>query len=163
MVQNDISIGFLNYLCNWTCAWDGTIFAPLALCNHIMKWWLTIARRVRIGKEYLGRYQVAVPILSTTFYLKMGPPRPLFVYFRSFQTQIVQKNYRLQRDSNSDRRSRRRARWPLDHHHGLAHFINVPVFWLYLHDPIDTVSNLVFWSCQVNNLEPWHIVFIMQQ
>ena len=29
--------------------------------------------------------------------------------------------------------------------------------------PIDTVSNLVFWSCQVNKLEPWHIVYIMQQ
>ena len=114
MVQNDISIGFLNYLCNWTCAWDGTIFAPLALCNHIMKWWLTIARRVRIGKEYLGRYQVAVPILSTTFYLKMGPPRPLFVYFRSFQTQIVQKKLEA---SNSDCQSISRARWPHDHHH----------------------------------------------
>ena len=28
---------------------------------------------------------------------------------------------------------------------------------------IDTVSNLVFWSCFVNKLEPWHIVYIMQQ
>ena len=37
---------------------------------------------------------------------KVGQPRPLFVYFR-------------QRDSNSDRWSRRRACWPLDHHHGL--------------------------------------------
>ena len=27
---------------------------------------------------------------------------------------------RRQRDSNSDSRSRRQARWPLDHHHGLA-------------------------------------------
>ena len=27
---------------------------------------------------------------------------------------------------------------------------------------IDTVSNLVFWSRQVNKLEPWHIVYIMQ-
>ena len=47
----------------------------------------------------------------------MGQPRPLFVYFRSFQTQHYRKNYRLQRDSNSDLRSRRQARWPLDHHH----------------------------------------------
>ena len=36
-----------------------------------------------------------------------GPTRHIFVYFRSFQTQILQKNYWLQRDSNSDRRSRR--------------------------------------------------------
>ena len=27
----------------------------------------------------------------------------------------------------------------------------------------DTVSNLVFWSRFVNKLEPWHIVYIMQQ
>ena len=28
---------------------------------------------------------------------------------------------------------------------------------------IDTVINLVFWSHLVNKLEPWHIVYIMQQ
>ena len=28
---------------------------------------------------------------------------------------------------------------------------------------IDTVGNLVFWSRFVNKLEPWHIVYIMQQ
>ena len=38
--------------------------------------------------------------------------------FCSFQTQIVQKNCRLpQQDLNSDRRSWRWARGPLDHHH----------------------------------------------
>ena len=96
--------------------------------------------------------------------IKNGPTPASFCLFSFFSnTNVYRKNGRLQRDSKSDRRSRRRARLPLDHHHGLAHFINVPVFWLYLHDPIDTVSNLVFWSCQVNNLEPWHIVFIMQQ
>ena len=52
------------------------------------------------------------------FKKKVGQPRPLFVYFRSFQTQYYRKNFRLQRDSNSDHRSSRRARWPLDHHHG---------------------------------------------
>ena len=29
--------------------------------------------------------------------------------------------------------------------------------------PIDTVSNLVFWSCFANKLEPWHNVYIIQQ
>ena len=48
----------------------------------------------------------------------MGQPRPLFVYFRSFQTQILQKNCWLQRDLSLDCWSRRRAGWPLDHHHG---------------------------------------------
>ena len=28
---------------------------------------------------------------------------------------------------------------------------------------IDTVSNLVCWSCLVNKLEPWHDVYIIQQ
>ena len=27
---------------------------------------------------------------------------------------------------------------------------------------IETISNLVFWSCLVNKLEPWHIVHIME-
>ena len=41
---------------------------------------------------------------------KMCQPRPLFVYFRSFQTQILQNNGRFQRDLNSNHQSRRRAR-----------------------------------------------------
>ena len=32
----------------------------------------------------------------------MGQPQPHFVYFRSFQTQILQKNCKCQRDSNLD-------------------------------------------------------------
>ena len=48
----------------------------------------------------------------------MGQPRPLFINFRSFQTQILQNNWRLEWDSTSDHWSRRGARWPLDHHHG---------------------------------------------
>ena len=49
---------------------------------------------------------------------KNGPTRPLFVYFCSFQTQILQKNCMCQLDSNTERQSRRKAYWPLDHHHG---------------------------------------------
>ena len=51
---------------------------------------------------------------NVLMYLKNGL---LFVYFRSFQTRILQK-IRLQPDSNSDHRSWRRACWPFDHHHG---------------------------------------------
>ena len=52
------------------------------------------------------------------FFKKMGQPRPLFCLFSFFSITILQKNCRPQRDSNSDRRRGRRARWPLDHHHG---------------------------------------------
>ena len=38
----------------------------------------------------------------------------IFVLFEN----ILQKNCRLHQDSNSDWQNRRRARWPLDHHHG---------------------------------------------
>ena len=51
------------------------------------------------------------------FFIKNWQPRPLFVYFRSNPTQSLQKN---QRDSNSDRQSRRR---PLDHQHGGPLFV----------------------------------------
>ena len=35
----------------------------------------------------------------------MGQPRPVFVYFRHFQTLILRKNCLRQRDSNSDRQT----------------------------------------------------------
>ena len=45
----------------------------------------------------------------------MDQPRPLFVYFRPWQSPFYRWSCRLQQHSNSDRRSRRGARWPLDH------------------------------------------------
>ena len=55
-------------------------------------------------------------LLSLSFQNKMCQPRNLFY---SFQITILHKNCRRQRDSNTDRWSRRRACWPLDHHrHG---------------------------------------------
>ena len=41
------------------------------------------------------------------FFEKRANPSLLFVHFRSFQTQILQKNGVCQLDSNLDRRSRR--------------------------------------------------------
>ena len=41
------------------------------------------------------------------------PSLASFCLFRSFQTQILQKNCRRQRDLNSDRWSRKHPRWPL--------------------------------------------------
>ena len=43
----------------------------------------------------------------------------LFLFiFVHFIHKLYRRNYRLQRDSNSDRQSRRRAHWPLDHPYG---------------------------------------------
>ena len=51
--------------------------------------------------------------------LKMGEPRPLFMFILGlFKQHFNVKTCRLQQDSNSDRQFRRRARWPLDHHNG---------------------------------------------
>ena len=59
---------------------------------------------LNIVQKYLGSFQRANPGL-------------FFVYFRLFSTTIFkQKSCRIQRDSNSDRWSRRRAHWPLDYH-----------------------------------------------
>ena len=69
------------------------------------------------------RNPVPIPLINIAalLYFIMGQHRPLFVYFRSFQTQILQKkSCRGQWDSISDHLNRRRARWPLHHHHGHA-------------------------------------------
>ena len=65
--------------------------------------------------------------------LKKGHSRPLYVHLCSFQVIFTQNNWRLQRDSHSDHRSRRWERWPLTptaahggngvyHHQSLIHF-----------------------------------------
>ena len=74
------------------------------------------------GLTSLGNNKLPVKWSYLSF--KMGLPRPLFVYFCSFQTQILQKNCRHQRDLISNRQSRRRVRWPLDHHHCPMELLN---------------------------------------
>ena len=74
---------------------------------------MIIRDQVIIKKIYTEQYQL---LNISSFFIKMGQPRYFFAYFRSFQTQMFHKNCRLQRDLNSERRSRRRARWLLDHH-----------------------------------------------
>ena len=74
--------------------------------------WLT-------SKQVLHLSVFSSPLIETfRNFLKWADPGLFFVYFCSFQTQFVQKNCRRQQDSISYRRSRRRARWPLYHHHG---------------------------------------------
>ena len=58
------------------------------------------------------------PILKQKCFLT-GPIPASFWFFSFFSTTNSTENCRLQRDSNSDHRSRKRARClPLDHHHG---------------------------------------------
>ena len=77
-------------------------------------------RKRKFDEKYSKTILQCPPCYSVIFKFflkKMGQPRPLFVYFRSFRarTNFTEKNCRHQRDS--DRRSGRQARWPLDHHH----------------------------------------------
>ena len=57
-------------------------------------------------------------LLFSLSFFKWANPSHFFIYFRSFQTQILQSNCILQQDSNSDRQNRRRTCRPFDHHHG---------------------------------------------
>ena len=59
----------------------------------------------------IEQYKKYFITLFNLFYFKnWANPGLFFVYFRYFQQQFYRKNCRLQRESNSDRRSRRRAR-----------------------------------------------------
>ena len=51
-------------------------------------------------------------------FFKNGPTPASFCLFSFFSNTNFMENCRRQRDLNSDRRSRRQTRWPLDHHHG---------------------------------------------
>ena len=59
--------------------------------------------------------RLASPIFS--FFKCANPGHFLFIFVH-FKHKFYRKNCRRQQDSNSDRRSSRQARWPLDHHHG---------------------------------------------
>ena len=54
----------------------------------------------------------ALIIVLIVFFKKWANPA-IFLFFSN--TNYTEKNCRLQRDSKSDRRNRRRACWPLDH------------------------------------------------
>ena len=86
---------------------------------------------------------INAPLQSKTFFVLKNGQHFLFLIGQSlpfcplpfFPTIILQKNCRLERALNLDRRTRSRARWPLDHHHDPErHFFTslgrIP--WLYL-------------------------------
>ena len=79
-----------------------------------------------VVKQEVSATQWYFPLKSKwVFFLSFlnGPTPASFLFlFSFFSITILQKNCRPQRDSNSDRWSRRRARWPLDHHHGPSEY-----------------------------------------
>ena len=70
------------------------------------------------------------PLCKGLFY--NGTNRPIFAYFYSFQILMLHKKWNLQGYSNSDRRSRRQARWPIDPYHSPrpGSFLNLPIVWM---------------------------------
>ena len=85
----------------------------------------------------IQQYQVQIPAMLLPFILifyyifKNGTSPVSFCLFSFFSnTNFTEKNCRRQQDSNPDRQSRRRARWPLDHHH----------------DPFFTMFFVVLWK-----------------
>ena len=87
-------------------------------------------------------------------FLKMGQSQPLFVYFVLFKHKFYRKNCRRQQDSNSDLWSRRRARWPLDHHHGPLKTFSLKCesdelrwnFWVLIQQILCSIGSLFTWK-----------------
>ena len=87
-------------------------------CSFILKTTTCSLTLSRGGAKKCSN-QVTSSKWSLTYFFKKWANPGLFCLFSIFSNTILQKNCILQRDSNSDRRSRRRARCPLDHHHGI--------------------------------------------
>ena len=67
-------------------------------------------------------FECPVPLLGDLreFFKEWAKPGLFLFIFVLFKHKFYRKNCRYQQDSNSDRRNRRRACWPLNHHHGLS-------------------------------------------
>ena len=109
------------------CLNNAKVWSKLFKLQKII--WIYISSVLRKGNYWLTYPTLprlfAIPSVQQVkllklycFFKKNGPTTATFCLFSFFSTKILQKNCILQRESKSDRRSRRRARWPLDHHHG---------------------------------------------
>ena len=76
---------------------------------------------IKILYEHVGNWNLK-STSKCLFFKWANPALSLFYCCRSFQQQLEEKDCRLQRDSNSDHRSRSREHWPLDNHRGLKYF-----------------------------------------
>ena len=74
----------------------------------------TVFRRSYFENQFLPRSSA----LHWQLIKKRANPGLFLFIFVLLKTQTYRQYFKLQRDSNLDCRNRRRARWPLDHHHG---------------------------------------------
>ena len=85
---------------------------------------LSLSFKKSIFELYLLTHTYLLPLtiflLQQVLFLKNRPtPGSSFLFiFVLFKHKFTEKNCRRKKVSNSDRRSRRRACWPLNHHHG---------------------------------------------
>ena len=91
----------------------------LKICLYLRKWHL----RPQTRPEWWVLYQYEITFylcryvkLSDCVFLNGSFPAS-FCWFPFFSNNLKNNNHRLQRDLNLDHQSRRRARWPRDHHH----------------------------------------------
>ena len=88
-------------------------FSSKTIFRGSHKWKKFIAEIMTMIVCYICSYltfqwdHISLNLATLAKKIKMGLHQPLFVYFHSYQTQILQKNCRRQQDSNSDRCSRR--------------------------------------------------------
>ena len=69
-------------------------------------------RNIGLRWEHVHMESSSKTLLKTR-HIRNGPPTQAFMFtFVLFKHKFTEKNCRLHRDSNSDRQSRRRARWP---------------------------------------------------
>ena len=95
--------------------------------NNFENWWINLQKYDSSSQRHYPRfkhYSNEQIIVCQSNFLN-GPTPASFWIFSFFSNTILQKNCRLQRDSNSDCRSRKQARWPLDNHQG--HISKIPI------------------------------------
>ena len=80
-------------------------------------WWCFINTAALIFFYCIGPWINSKIVITNWNIFKWAKPNLFLFIFILFNNKISLKNCRFQRDSNSDLQSRRRAPWPLDHHH----------------------------------------------
>ena len=91
--------------------------SPLVWSAHLRRVFGTADLMQR--ELYEGNHDNVSFFYIRLLFKKMGQPSLFLFIFVLFKYKFNLKTCRRQQDSNSDRWSRRRACWPLDHHHGL--------------------------------------------
>ena len=89
---------------------------------HFLTFWMfyfqLLNDRLKSGNDE-SHWRSQFRVRLWLWFFKCTIPGHFFAWFWSFQTILQNINRTLQRelDLNSDRQSRRRVRWPLDHHY----------------------------------------------